>query len=173
MPTVVSPRGLLCPCDFQSMGFGLPGAIGAALARPRATVVACVGDGALALSLGELLTAVREAVDLVVVVFNDGAYGLIRRQQLQTFGHPAGTDLHRLDYSALAAAVGCSYFPLDTDPDDVMQAVARTAGVRLVEVALGESTSLGIRGAKAALREKLARSLPDGALQVLRRALRR
>lgn len=170
---VVSPRGLLCPCDFQSMGFGLPGAIGAALARPRATVVACIGDGALALSLGELLTAVREAVDLVVVVFNDGAYGLIRRQQLLTFGHPAGTDLHRLDYSALAAAVGCSYFPLDADPAEVMQAVMRTEGVRLVEVVLGEPLSLGKQGAKAVLREKLARSIPDGALQVLKRALRR
>jgi len=170
---VVSPRGLLCPCDFQSMGFGLPGAIGAALARPRATVVACIGDGALALSLGELLTAVREAVDLVVVVFNDGAYGLIRRQQLLTFGHPAGTDLHCLDYSALAAAVGCSYFPLDADPAEVMQAVMRTEGVRLVEVVLGEPLSLGKQGAKAVLREKLARSIPDGALQVLKRALRR
>ena len=170
---VVSPRGLLCPCDFQSMGFGLPGAIGATLARPHATVVACIGDGALALSLGELLTAVRESVDLVVVVFNDGAYGLIRRQQLLTFGHPAGTDLHRLDYSALAAAVGCSYFRLDADPAEVMQSVARTAGVRLVEVVLGEPRSLGTQGAKAVLREKLARSLPDGALHVLKRALRR
>ena len=170
---VVSPRGLLCPSDFQSMGFGLPGAIGAALARPRATVVACVGDGALALSLGELLTAVREAVDLVVVVFNDGAYGLIRRQQLLTFGHPAGTDLHRLDYSALAAAVGCSYFPLDSDPAAVMRTVARTKGVRLVDVVLGESPSLGTQGAKAVMREKLARALPDGALQVLKRLLRR
>jgi len=170
---VVSPRGLLCPSDYQSMGFGLPGAIGAALAQPRATVVACVGDGALALSLGELLTAVREAVDLVVVVFNDGAYGLIRRQQLLTFGHPAGTDLHRLDYSALANAVGCSYFPLDSDSADVMQAVARTKGVRLVDVVLGESPSLGTQGAKAVLREKLARALPDGMLQVLKRLLRR
>jgi acetolactate synthase-1/2/3 large subunit len=170
---VVSPRGLLCPSDFQSMGFGLPGAIGAALARPRATVVACVGDGALALSLGELLTAVRESVDLIVVVFNDGAYGLIRRQQLLTFGHPAGTELHRLDYAALAAGVGCSYFPLDADPAAVMQAVARKTGVRLVEVVLGEARSLGAQGAQAVLREKLARALPDGALQVLKRLLRR
>jgi hypothetical protein len=81
--------------------------------------------------------------------------------------------LHRLDYSALAAAVGCSYFPLDADPAEVMQVVARTAGVRLVEVVLGEPRSLGTQGAKAVLREKLARSLPDGALRVLKRALRR
>ena len=170
---VVSPRGSLCPADFQSMGFGLPGAIGAALARPGSTVVACVGDGALALSLGELLTAVREGVDLIVVVFNDGAYGLIRRQQLLTFGHAAGTELHRPDYSALAAAVGCSYFPLDSTPDEVMQSVARTAGVRLVEVILSGPPSLGRLAAGAVLREKLVRSIPDGALQVLRRALGR
>lgn len=170
---VVVPRGLLCPNDFQSMGFGLPGAIGAALARPGGTVVACIGDGALALSLGELLTAVREAIDLVVVVFNDGGYGLIRRQQLLNFGHPAGTGLHSVNYSALAQAVGCSYFPLDASLDDVMGEVARTAGVRMVEVRLGESSTLGLQGMKAVVREKLARSLPDGALQVLKRALRR
>ena len=89
------------PSDFQSMGFGLPGAIGAALARPGAIVVACVGDGALILSMGELLTAVREGVDLVVVVFNDGAYGLIRRQQLLNFGYAAG---HRAAKSRLLGA---------------------------------------------------------------------
>jgi len=51
--------------------------------------------------------------------------------------------------------------------------VARTKGVRLVDVVLGESPSLGTQGAKAVLREKLARALPDGMLQVLKRLLRR
>jgi acetolactate synthase-1/2/3 large subunit len=168
---VTSPRGLLTPSDFQSMGFGLPGAIGAALARSGATVVACVGDGALQLSLGEMLVAMREAVDLVVVVFNDGAYGLIRRQQLANFGHPTDTALARLDYSALAAAVGCSYFPVAGDFEAVMSSVARTPGVRLVELRLTEADTLGRQAMKSVIREKLARSLPEGAIQVVKRAL--
>lgn len=170
---VVSSRGLLVPSDFQSMGFGLPGAIGAALARPGAVVVACVGDGALILSMGELLTAVREGVDLVVVVFNDGAYGLIRRQQLLNFGYAEATELPSIDYSALAAAVGCSFFPLAGPLDERLDQVARTAGVRLVEVRLGEAETLGPQALKSAVREKLVRSVPEGALRLLKRALGR
>jgi acetolactate synthase-1/2/3 large subunit len=110
---VVQPRGLLCPSDFQSMGFGLPGAIGAVLARPDDRIVACIGDGGLALSAGELLTAVREKIDLTVIVFNDQAFGLIRRQQLADYGHASGVDLHNPDLAALAGAVGCSYFLIE------------------------------------------------------------
>ncbi len=169
---VTQSRGLLCPSDFQSMGFGLPGAIGAALALPETTVVACVGDGALILTLGELLTAVREAVDLVVVVFNDASYGLIRRQQLLNFGRSAGTALHNPDYAALAAAVGCSYFPIQGDPAVAMKSVAQTPGVRLVEVRLDDVSSLARQGLKSVVRERVRRILPDSAWQLLKRALR-
>src|SRR5579871_6792454 len=67
------PRGLLIPTDFQSMGFGIPAAIGAKLAMPNRCVVAVVGDGSLAMIGLELATAVREQVKLTVIVFNDGA----------------------------------------------------------------------------------------------------
>jgi acetolactate synthase-1/2/3 large subunit len=170
---VTQPRGLLCPSDFQSMGFGLPGAIGAALARPGVTVVACIGDGALILSMGELLTAVREGVDLVVVVFNDASYGLIRRQQLLNFGRSAGTTLHNPDYSALAAAVGCSYFAVEGDLGATMKAVALASGLRLVEVRLADVPSLARRGLKSVIRERARQMLPDGVWELLKRALRR
>ena len=169
---VTQPRGLLCPSDFQSMGFGLPGAIGAALARPGTTVVACVGDGALILTLGELLTAVRERIDLVVVVFNDASYGLIRRQQLLNFGTSSGVALHNPDYAALAAAVGCSYFPMQGDPAAAMKSVAQTPGVRLVEVRLDDVASLARGGLKSVIREQVRQALPDSAWQLLKRALR-
>jgi acetolactate synthase-1/2/3 large subunit len=169
---VTQPRGLLCPSDFQSMGFGLPGAIGAALARPGTTVVACVGDGALILTLGELLTAVREGVDLAVVVFNDASYGLIRRQQLLNFGKSSGVELHNPDYAALASAVGCSYFAMQGDPAATMKSVMQTPGVRLVEVRLDDASSLARQGLKSVVREKMRRILPDTAWQLLKRALR-
>ncbi len=169
---IAQPRGLLCPSDFQSMGFGLPGAIGAALARPGTTVVACIGDGALILTLGELLTAVREGLDLVVVVFNDASYGLIRRQQLLNFGRAAGTVLHNPDYAALAAAVGCSYFPVQGDPAAAMKSVAQASGVRLVEIRLDDVSSLARQGLKSAVREQARQMLPDSAWQLLKRALR-
>ena len=169
---VTQSRGLLCPSDFQSMGFGLPGAIGAALARPGARVVACIGDGALILSMGELLTAVREGVDLVVVVFNDASYGLIRRQQLLNFGRSAGTTLHNPDYAALAAAVGCSYFAAQGDLVATMKAVAQAPGVRLVEVRLADVPSLARQGLKSVVRERARQVLPESAWELLKRALR-
>ncbi len=122
---VLRPRGLLCPSDFQSMGFGLPGAIGAAIAEPQAQVVACIGDGGLVLSMGDLLTAAREGVSLVVVVFNDGQMNLIRRQQLTNYGHESGVAVANPDYAALAQAIGCSYFPRSR-----RSARARPAGLR-------------------------------------------
>ena len=150
----------------------MPGAIGAALARPGTTVVACIGDGALILSLGELLTAVREGADLVVVVFNDSSYGLIRRQQLLNFGRSVGTALHNPDYAALAAAIGCSYFLTQGDLAVAMASVAQTPGVRLVEVRLDDVPSLARQGLKSVVRERARQMLPDSAWQLLKRALR-
>ena len=163
------PRGLLCPSDFQSMGFGLPAAIGAALARPEACVIACVGDGGLALSAGELLTAVREGIDLVVVVFSDGQLNLIRRQQVTRFGHESGVRLRNPDYSALAEAVGCSYFPVVGDLTSLAHEVTRTPGVRLVELRLVDTPSFHLRQVRSAVRERVRPLAPPGLWQVLKR----
>ena len=157
---VTGARGLLCPSDFQSMGFGLPGAIGAALARPAATVVACVGDGALMLSLGDLLTAAREGVDLIVIVFNDGAYGLIRRQQLMTFGYEHATTLLNPDFAILAQAIGCGYFSVANDGTAALQAAAASRGLRLVEVEFSSPMSLRRTAFRRAVQESVVRRLP-------------
>lgn len=168
---VVRPRGLLCPSDFQSMGFGLPGAIGAALARPDDRIVACIGDGGLALSAGELLTAVREKIDLAVVVFNDQAFGLIRRQQLADYGHASGVDLHNPDFAALAGAVGCSYFLIEGDLGNATKAVARQSGARLVELRLRDTSSLRVLQAKRVVTESLRTATPPGLWRMLKRVL--
>jgi thiamine pyrophosphate-dependent acetolactate synthase large subunit-like protein len=60
---------------FGSIGLGLPAAIGASVARPDAITVAAVGDGGLMMGLGELDTAVRYGLRLLVLVYNDQAYG--------------------------------------------------------------------------------------------------
>jgi len=169
---VLRPRGLLCPSDFQSMGFGLPGAIGAVLAHPDACVFACIGDGGLALSAGELFTAVREGLDLVVVVFDDAALGLIRRQQLEDFGYGSGVTLHRPNYRALAEAVGCSYFPVTGDLDALALEIVRTPGVRLVELRLRDTASLQWTQLKTIVRQRARAVVPERAWQVLKRLLK-
>lgn len=169
---VTQPRGLLCPSDFQSMGFGLAGAIGAALARPDAQVVACIGDGGLALSAGELLTAMREQIDLCVVVFNDASFGLIRRQQIQNYGHTSGVGLRNPDFAALAQSVGCTYVPVKGQLGVVAQQIADTPGVRLIELRLGDTPSLDRALLKGMVRARVRTMVPDGAWQALKRLLR-
>jgi len=170
---VLRPRGLLCPSDFQSMGFGLPGAIGAAIAEPQAEVVACIGDAGLVLSMGDLLTAAREGVSLVVVVFNDGQMSLIRRQQLTNYGHESGVAVANPDYAALAQAIGCSYFPVAGDPLELARQVFAAGGLRLVELRLADRPSLEWQRLRAVVREGLRARLPSGVVQSLKRLLGR
>lgn len=68
-------RGFLFHQAYQSIGLGLGTAIGAALARPDRTVVAALGDGSAFMTLGELETAARLALPMIVLVYNDDAYG--------------------------------------------------------------------------------------------------
>jgi acetolactate synthase-1/2/3 large subunit len=167
------PRGLLCPSDFQSMGFGLPGAIGAALAQADAHVVACIGDGGLALSAGELLTAVREGLTLAVVVFNDRSYGLIRRQQIANYGHASGVDLLNPDLAMLADAVGCNFLRAEGDVDMVARQIAGARGVTLIELRLSDAPSFERARLKGVVKARLRTAVPDSFWQRAKRLLRR
>jgi thiamine pyrophosphate-dependent acetolactate synthase large subunit-like protein len=99
-------RGFVFPNAFQSVGLGLASGIGAAVARPDRLCVAAVGDGGALMSLGELETAARYRLPMLVVVYNDSAYGA----EVHHFG-PEGqpVDIARFpdtDFAALARAAG-------------------------------------------------------------------
>ncbi|MEO6968562.1 MAG: thiamine pyrophosphate-binding protein [Rhodanobacteraceae bacterium] len=166
---VLCPRGLITPTNLQSMGFGIGAAIGACMANPDRPVVALIGDGGLAMSGLELLTAVRERLRLTVIVFVDGAFGAIRNQQLGEFGHAFGTALPDLDCTALARAIGATHLRLDGDPETVLRTALDSRGVTMVEVAVGDTLPMHLArvkgaaksllgpGAKASLRKLLGR----------------
>ncbi|MGZ4528046.1 MAG: acetolactate synthase large subunit [Mycobacterium sp.] len=71
------PNTCLVSNGLSTMGFALPGALGVKLARPEAKVLAVVGDGAFMMNSQEIETAVREKIPLVVLIWEDGGYGLI------------------------------------------------------------------------------------------------
>jgi thiamine pyrophosphate-dependent acetolactate synthase large subunit-like protein len=73
--SVPDPTRFVSTMGFGSIGLGLGAAIGAAIARPDAVTVAAVGDGGLLMNLGEIDTAVRYGLRLLIVVYNDEAYG--------------------------------------------------------------------------------------------------
>ena len=140
---VLRPRTLLVPTDLQSMGFGIPAALGAVAARPGAPVVALVGDGGLAVSGLELGTAAREGLPLTVLVFTDRRFTLIRLQQLARFGQEFGVDTAPLDVERLAGAVGIRYLRIDADPEPRLREAIASGVPVLAEVLVDEPQRLG------------------------------
>jgi thiamine pyrophosphate-dependent acetolactate synthase large subunit-like protein len=101
-----APRRFCYTPGYATLGYGLPAAIGAALARPEAPVAALVGDGAFMFCVQELATAVDLRLPLPIVVVDNGGYREIRDQQASRSIPPVGVDLPAPDLVALAAAFG-------------------------------------------------------------------
>jgi thiamine pyrophosphate-dependent acetolactate synthase large subunit-like protein len=93
---------------FQSIGLGLASAIGAAVARPDRLTVAALGDGGATMSIAELDTVARLGLDMVVVVYNDAAYGA----EVHHFG-PDGHDLDTVRFPETDLAAIARGFGLD------------------------------------------------------------
>ncbi len=166
---VFSPRGLLFPSDFQSMGFGVPAAIGAALASPGRPVVGVVGDGGVRMTGMELTTAVREGLPVVLFVFSDGKLNQIRVQQLGEYGRPHAVDLGPLDLELFAAASGAAYVRLEGDPGDILAASLARRGPTLVEVPVMDSRAVQAAQVSGRVREGMRRTLGPQVLSWLKR----
>jgi len=169
---VLAPRGLILPSDLQSMGFGLPAAIGAKLASPERPVVVVLGDGGFAMSGMELLTAVREKIPLTVIVFNDGRLNLIRLQQFSNFGRSESVDILNPDFGAFAAAVGARYALVDGNAEGVLRSAVGSTHVTLVEVLVGDSPAIHLIRAKGFTRETARRVLGPGIVRWIKNRLR-
>ena len=93
-----APKSFLITNGWSSMGFGLPSAIAAKLARPDLPVVCMIGDGCFQMTCGELATAKRLGITLPVVVLDDRWLGLIRIKQTRRQYGIYGTELQKEDY---------------------------------------------------------------------------
>ncbi|MCX5115634.1 thiamine pyrophosphate-binding protein [Micromonospora sp. NBC_00362] len=102
---------------FQSVGLGLASALGAAVARPDRLTVAAVGDGGFVMSATELVTAVRLALPLLVVIYDDAAYGA-EVHHFGPDGHPLETvTFPETDLAAIASGYGCDGLTVRTVDD--------------------------------------------------------
>ena len=109
-----SPRSLITSGGLGTMGFGLPAAIGAKLARPDAEVWAIVGDGGFQMTQAELTTAAQEGVKVNVAIINNGYLGMVR--QWQEFFYErryAATPLRSPDFVKIAEAHGLAGFRVE------------------------------------------------------------
>jgi acetolactate synthase-1/2/3 large subunit len=170
---VRQPYGLVLPMDLQSMGFGLPSAIAARLAAPNRPVVALLGDGGMFMSGLELATAVREKIDLTVIVFNDGYLNQIRMQQLNDAGRDHGVTLPDLDFQALAAAVGAQFLSCEGGDISALAHAGRGPGVTLIEVPVRDSRAIDRAATRSRVKTYMRRAVGKRATGLLRRLLRR
>lgn len=101
-----SPNTCIISNGYAAMGIGLPGAIAVKLAYPDRRVIAVTGDGGFLMNVQELETAVRERVPIVVLVWRDNAYGVIRWNQQRQFGRTGLVEFGNPDLVKLAQSFG-------------------------------------------------------------------
>jgi acetolactate synthase-1/2/3 large subunit len=108
-------RGFVPDRGFASIGYGLPGAIGATLGAGGAPVVSITGDGGFNMTLGELETARRLGLAFTLVVVNNAASGYVKALQHLMYGHGGyqSSDLEEVDYARVAEALGCKGIRVD------------------------------------------------------------
>lgn len=131
------PRHFISSGGMGAMGFGIPAAIGAALARPRCKVAAFLGDGGAQMTSEELIVAVERRLPIVFLVFRNSSLGLVRQMQRHSFSaRYFATDISSPDFTLLAKSVGMKGVKV-TDPDKLDSAVAaavRSRGPVLLDI---------------------------------------
>lgn len=122
-------RRAIFPRGMSGLGWGLPAAIGAQIARPNSHVIALVGDGAFSYCLGELATLSQEGSNVTVVVLNNSAMGWIKWEQAAFWnGKFESTDLTTVDFGAVARGLGCAGIQV-TDPAELREALAHAVAL--------------------------------------------
>lgn len=112
--TTEEPGQVLISSGLATMGYAVPAAIGAALARPDERVFCFVGDGGLAMALGELETIARLDLPVTVVVFDDATLSLIAvKQRPEGHGGPRAVTYGRTDFAAVARGQGMQAVTVD------------------------------------------------------------
>ncbi len=102
---------------FASMGGSLPGAIAAKIACPEDTVVSVCGDGGFLMNVQELETAVRLGLKFAIVVFNDGKYSLIEKEQIDNGFKPSHISFTNPDFGLLAKSFGLHHVRCGTEEE--------------------------------------------------------
>lgn len=113
--------------NFGSMGYALPAALGAKVAAPDRPVVCYTGDGGLLQVLQDVETAVRYGLGIVVVVYNDASYGIIRHRQNLEYGRETGSNYDSPDFATTARGLGAEAVTV-RDLDDLAPVTAHLTG---------------------------------------------
>jgi acetolactate synthase-1/2/3 large subunit len=134
------PRQWLTSGGLGTMGFGLPTAIGAALAAPERTVVCFSGDGSLQMNIQELATAAEENLNVKIILMNNNSLGLVYQQQSLFYGKRVFASKYRRppDFVKIAEGFGLRAVDLDQceDPRATLAAVLAEPGPCLIHASI-------------------------------------
>jgi acetolactate synthase-1/2/3 large subunit len=137
---------LLTSGGLGTMGFGLPAAIGAALAAPSRRVVCVSGDGSILMNIQELATLAELALPVAVLIFNNGHLGLVRQQQQLFYQqHYSASRFHASpDFAAIARGFGLRGIQLDPadDPLAALRDALAGDGPCVIDVPIHETTNV-------------------------------
>jgi len=140
-----SPRTLITSGGLGTMGFGLPAAIGAKMAKPDAEVWAIVGDGGFQMTQAELSTAAQEGVKVNVAVINNGYLGMVRQWQEFFYDRRyAATPLRSPDFVKIAEAHGLLGLRVEKRPEvnDIVQQARQAEGTVLIDFRVEQEDSV-------------------------------
>ena len=157
--TPASGRTFVANRGNASIGYGLPGAIGAQLAAGHAPVVALTGDGGLNMTLGDLETAIREKIPLTLVVVNNAAHGYVKGLQHALFeGRYQSCDFKEMNYANIAREMGCHSLRVE-DPKDLAgalrEAIQEKSGPSLIDVVVTRDPGRMLPGVDARSQPKV------------------
>ncbi len=134
---VYEPRSYIS-CGYQeTLGFGFNTALGVKVANPDRPVVSVCGDGGFLFGIQELATAVQHRINVVTIVFNNNAYGNVRRDQLENFdGCVAGAELENPDFVRLSESFGANAYRVSTpaDLESALSSALSTQAPAVIEV---------------------------------------
>ena len=111
------PNTCIISNGFASMGIAVPGAIGAKLAFPDRGIVAVTGDAGFLMNSQEIETALRLKTPIVILIWNDSAYGLIEWKQMNQFGRKSNIDFKNPDFVKYAEAFGATGYRIEKGED--------------------------------------------------------
>jgi acetolactate synthase-1/2/3 large subunit len=136
---VRNPRSFFTSGGLGTMGFGLPTAIGAALASPGKRVVCVSGDGSILMNIQELATLAELDLPVAVVLMDNGRLGLVRQQQELFYQerYTASIFAHRPDFAAIAEGFGIEALDLSNaaDPEEALRSALTRKGPILIRYA--------------------------------------
>jgi acetolactate synthase I/II/III large subunit len=142
---VYKPRTFVSPGYQDNLGWGFATALGVQHAKPDVPVVAISGDGGFMFTASELATAVRHRIPLVTVVFNDGAFGNVRRIQQERYGNRLiASDLANPDFVKFAESFGAAAERVKSASglySALKRGFARRDGPTIIEVPVGPMPS--------------------------------